>query len=329
MLRFRKLFVFPLLAFLAFLPCPGFAALIYTYDLDSLCYMSTDVVEATLLRRHTSGQEEWKDTFTATVAASIAGQYHVGDKIGLLDLTLYDPAASGQRCILFIARKQFYIHLQPSEVIAPEVTDMLLIDRRHHVRRYFQWMNPGGLLAEGFSPFPPIHLELVPKHKRSHDAHWRKTVTLVSGTGPEDDSSEQSYPADTKECEIIALKWAAINQLRPLLSHDPHAADVSALLDLLRHRPGDRPRYSPEFSDSIALTICSRLADLNDPAAALDALSTQQGEKAGWLSGLETEPFETAASLAYARSVAQDTRQPKARRAAAAEVLRYNAQSFH
>jgi hypothetical protein len=79
------------------------AALIQTYDLDTLCYMSSDVVVATITRDHVAGQQPWQDRFTATVVDPIEGQYHAGDK--------------------------------------------------QHVRRYYQYMDPGGLLAQGYS-FP-------------------------------------------------------------------------------------------------------------------------------------------------------------------------------
>ena len=250
--RFRKLTVFSaFLSALALLPRPGSAVFIPTYDLESLCLMSTDVVEATLVRRHVGGQEEWKDTFTATVVSPVAGQCCVGDRIGpLLDLTLYDPAASGQRCILFIAHKQFYFSEQPSETIPPRVTDMLLLDGHNRVRRYFQWSNPGGMVAEGYGD--SVYLQAV-KTKGG-------VATSQMKPRQENDATEQTYPTLAAERSIIAVKWAAVDRLRPLLAQKPTRADVLALQALVRAR---RYPSGPGLQNVTRKVAQERLAELH------------------------------------------------------------------
>jgi len=266
MLRCHKFLLLLLLLTIAALPCPCRAATIRTYDLDSLCFMSTDVVEATLVWHHVPGQKLWQDTLLATVDRSIAGQYQVGDQIAKLDFGMYSPAMSQQRCILFIVRKQFTFQLQPSETIAPHLTDMLLIDAHENVRRYFQLMNPGGLLAQGYF--------------RSGGMYGAVIEYYTKG---------QTYPTLAEERKIIASKWAAIYQLRPLLSHDPRPEDVPVLLELLRERQlPNNPLEWNKPQDGLAETICSRLADLNDPAVALDAMAIEHNSFIRWLSGLET-----------------------------------------
>ena len=315
MLRFLKLFLLPLLAALVLLPRTCYAFPTPTYDLESLCLVSTDVVEAALIRHHTAGQPEWKDTFTATVTKTLEGDYKVGDQIEALSLEGFDPARTGQRCILFIARKEFRFDAEPSLPIAPRVTDMLLIDSHNRVRRYFQQMNPGGLVAQGYID------SILEDTATKKDG----VVTLQMGPRQEEDAGEHAYPSLEAERIIIATNWVAIDRLKPVLSHNMHSDDAPVLLNLLRRRPTPDELHIPVLSDNIAAVICFRLASLKNPAIALDALSLKQGEEVGWRSGLQTVPFETPSSLAYAQAVAQDPRQPEARRAAAAEVIRMNA----
>ena len=304
MLRVQKILPLVLVALLVTAPLPSHAALIPTYDVDSLCYMSTDVVEAALNWHQEAGQSLWQHTISATVLDSIAGQYHPGDVIPALKVDSRDPAVIGRHCIVFISRRRFTFYLQPSEAIAPSVTDVLLVDRRGHVRRYFQWGDPGGFVAEGFTP--------------PGDA--------------EDDSAEQSYPTLAQERKIIAARWSAVDRLRPLLSHDPRPEDVPVLLSLLRERQHPREFHSKThflnnvLSDIIAKTICSRLVDNGDPSVALDALSLTLDSGAGIGSSLFYTPFRTASGMAYARSVVQDRNEPAARRDAAAEVIRRNSE---
>ncbi len=209
--RFRKLLILPLLAAFALLPRPGFAALISRFDLESLCYVSTDAVEATLVRHHAAGHQEWEDRFTATVVSAIAGQYKPGDKIGPLDLYLYAPNADGQRCILFITRKEIQFDTLSPKRIPPKAVDMLLIDSRNQVWRYYQWSNPGGLTAA--------------------DGSLGGRQGQFSAASP-----ETHGPALAAERAIIAAKWAAVDHLRPLLARKPARADVPALQALVRTR---------------------------------------------------------------------------------------------
>ena len=288
---FRQLLFLPVLALFALLPRPVHAALIRTYDLESLCYKSTDVVEATFVRqKQADGNYEW----VAVVVDSIAGGYRPGDVIMPVSIGLLSPPPFGPCVIVFIARHPSY---GPQRQDWAQVVDTLYTDRKNHVRRYYQWNNPGGQEAEGYSP-PGI---------------------------PDAGDSEANYLTLVVERPLIAAKWAEVDKLRPLLSHDPRPEDVPALLALLRHRPDYRPsRFAfRALTDGIAEEICSRLAALKDPAVALDALSIKQGEEVGWI--LKSEPFETPQDLAYAQTVAADVHEPASRRTAAAEVLRYHA----
>lgn len=310
----RVMKIVPLVLAALLIAAPTHAALIRAYDLDTLCFMSTDVVEARLIQHHQPNQKQWDGTFTATVLSTLAGKYKAGDQINSLDVELYNPVRAGQRCLLFIARKQFYFaYLQPPEAIPPQVTDMFLIDTQNRVRRYFQWSNPGGLLAEGYSiswVFPNINSA--------------KPVAGVEKT-TNSDSRERTYPTFAEERQIVASKWAAVDKLRPLLSHEPRREDAPILLTLLRERRNHREHSvgGQALEDGIAQTICTRLADLRDPSVALDALCLTDEETA-FLSGLDDIPFDTDKGMAYARSVRRNVQESAARRAAAAKVIRAN-----
>ena len=137
-----------LLVLLALLSRPSLAALIPRYELDSLCYMSTDIVEATLVRHHIAGQPVGKNTFTTTVLSTIAGHYREGDKIILYGLQNYAATQNPQHCLILITNKQFREDFHPQPAVNPQVVDMLLINSHGHVERYRQASNHAGLSTQ-------------------------------------------------------------------------------------------------------------------------------------------------------------------------------------
>lgn len=196
-------------------PCQ--AALIRTFDLTTLCFLSTDVVEARLTRHHLPGQEDWKDTFTATVISPLEGNYKAGDRIQRLYLNLYDPASTGQYCLLFLTRKQNDLYSleknpPPARLVDMLLIDMLLIDSQSRVRRYFQWENPGGLVAERFvfteHPPPPSEMKIT---------HSHGTLVYVyqeHDTFEENDGAEQRLRPLAEERSLIISKWATAKKLK-------------------------------------------------------------------------------------------------------------------
>lgn len=232
--RFRQLFSLLIFISAIFLSLPVHAAFIPRYDLESLCYMSTDVVEATIVRHHVAGHQEWDDRFTATVVRPIAGQYKSGDKIDALDLTLYNPNASGQRCILFLTCKAFQFYVQPSKTIPPRAVDMLLVDRHDRVWRYYQWSNPGGLTA-AFGPLSS------------------KQVASAADL-------ERHLPMFAAERTAIAAKWLAVDRLRPLLSRPPRREDVPALQVLVQKR---RYASGPGLQNVVSGVAQERLEEMH------------------------------------------------------------------
>jgi len=207
MLRFPKLLLFLLFAIIASATCPCHAHRDFTYDLTTLCFLSTDVVEARLIRHHIPGQEDWKDTFTATVLNPLEGSYHVGDQIKGLNLTSNNPANTGQHCLLFLTPNTVFSPIPPKD--APlRVVDMLVIDSRNCVRRYFQWSNPGGLVAEGFYTYVEYQTEKT-MYINGVLTHTYKGCKFAEGN-----TAQQKYPTLAEERKVIASRWAAAKKLK-------------------------------------------------------------------------------------------------------------------
>ncbi len=206
--RFQNLLSLLLLSSFA-APCQ--AKLINTYDLTTLCFLSTDIVEARLTRHHLPGQEEWKDTFTATVLNPLESGCKAGDKISRLALTLYAPARTGQNCLLFLTRKQDN-DWQGKNPPPVRPVDMLLIDSQNRVRRYFQWSNPGGLVAEHFvsteHPPPPSQIKTMRVH-----GTWVYTYQ-EHNTFEENDAAEQRFRPLAEERSLIVSRWAAAKKMK-------------------------------------------------------------------------------------------------------------------
>ena len=148
MLRFFSPTAVLLLVSIALLVGSAHAALIPRYDLQSVCYMSTDIVEATLVRCHQPGKPAWSDTYTAAVLNSIEGTYKAGDQIKRLDMEQYSPDQISQHCILFVAPAGRFSSGSPVKNAPPQVVDMMLIDHKGSVHRYYQQSDPGLLVAD-------------------------------------------------------------------------------------------------------------------------------------------------------------------------------------
>ena len=246
--RFRTIFLLISLLVFTSLPFPCSAHETVTYDVDSLCYMSSDVVEATLTRCRRAGEEAWKDIVTATVTRTLEGSYKSGDQIVGTSLLGFFPARTGQRCILFIARKDFYSDRGPSFPVAPGLLDMLLIDGRGHVRRYCQFCNPGPQLAEDYTVGALSDLERDPN-------------AAVPAPEVGSDAAEKAYPMLEAECLIIRATWTKMEKLRSLLARPPRPEDVLVLQAIAWERyHTSRPGLQKDIVGGIAQ---QRLAELH------------------------------------------------------------------
>src|SRR5579863_6675444 len=86
---------------LFFLTLPARAMNLYHYDLDSLAYMSTDIVIVNL-------SIDSHDNFICTVTETLYGSLHAGDTLDTLApflLGFFKPMENGQRMVLFLDRR--------------------------------------------------------------------------------------------------------------------------------------------------------------------------------------------------------------------------------
>ena len=235
MLRFCKLLVTCLILVFAFQPFLSCAEIGYArpprYNLDSLCYLSTDVVKVSLVR-HQSSNRFGGDTFTATVLNTLGGDYKIGDKIELPYTQVILPPHPCSFCILFIAREQFQLDMTGAKVMPPQVTEILPVDAVGRVHRYFQW----------------------------------EQLFTRPDEVPEKDPDEQSHPMLIEECNIIKSRWTAVNQVRPLLSHPLRQENVPDVMRVY-HQHQQYVAGSEGLEDVIADAFHARLADYRNPAS--------------------------------------------------------------
>jgi len=122
------------------------------YDVNSLVYMSTDVVVAKL-------SENTQQGFTATVIETLYGSLHPGDRVEQLSpfLTFFKPMEDGMRVVLFLDRRprqyDFFHQDAAKSPFAVPPSGVYLIDEYDHVHEYFQINNPGPYAAQDYSFF--------------------------------------------------------------------------------------------------------------------------------------------------------------------------------
>ena len=181
------------------------------YDVDSLAYMSTDIVLADVAARP-------DHKYIATVTGILYGSLQVGEKLDKLSdfLQFFCPMEDGQRVILFLDRRP-----RPANFDSPEASrssfaiptsGVYLIDAYQHVHEYYQYENPGPYEAEGYGC-----VFKRPNPTREQDL---------------------AFPSlEIVEARIAAsLKW--VQSLRPLLDKTATRNDVPDLLKLLYARSG-------------------------------------------------------------------------------------------
>lgn len=148
-MRIRTYFKRCALGFLIlFLPTRGLAMDLPHYDLDSLVYLSTDIVLADL-------SKDAHGNFTARVTESLYGTLPPGEKLDALTpfLTFFQPLDDGQKVILFLDRRprkyDFFHQDAAKSPFAVPPSGVYLIDEYGHVHEYFQQNNPGPYVAQG------------------------------------------------------------------------------------------------------------------------------------------------------------------------------------
>ena len=263
------------------------------YDLDSLAYMSTDIVTATM---SAGSQQE----FTATVADVLYGSLKSGDRLETLSpfLRFFRPMEDGQRVILFLDRRprqrDFFNPEASRSPFAVVPSGVYLIDAYGHVHQYYQENNPGLYAAEGYRFFPE---KSVPTKEQD-----LRLPTLADVTSR------------------MAESLKSVHRLRPLLDKAATRDDAAALMDLLDARSKGRKECG---SDAIIDRLGDQLRSLNDPEISLKAfwLAPDWRSPMAFVDNGNGNKDYPAARVKYLLQTLSDARKNAALRVAAIEIL--------
>lgn len=276
------------------LPLAAHAMDLPHYDLDSLAYMSTDIVTATLsVNSH--------QQFTATVADILYGSLEPRDRLETLTpfLSFFRPMENGQRVILFLDRRprqrNFFNPEASRSPFAVVPSGVYLIDAYEHVHQYYQESNPGLYAAEGYRFF------------------LEKSVPTKE--------QDLALPTLADVTSRIAASLKSVQPLRPLLDKVATRDDATALMDLLDVRSRGRKGCG---SDAIIDRLGDQLRSLNDPEISLKSFSLAPD----WRSpiafvnnGGNRDRDYTAARVKYLLQTLSDAKKNIALRVAAINIL--------
>jgi hypothetical protein len=273
------------------------------YDLDSLVYLSTDIVLADI-SKDTSGN------FTATVTEGLYGSLQSGEKLGALTpfLMFFQPLNDGQKVILFLDRRHhqydFFHQDAAKSSFAVPPSGVYLIDEYRHVHEYFQQNNPGPYVAQGYSFFIDRQ---VPTEKDDLD-----------------------LPSLQEVKERIATTAKSVIPIRNFLDQPTKADDIPALMKLLLARPRVPETCGVGMHDAIASHIVQKISSLNDPELSLriwhldaGSLSFPVVQESG-----STDKNATAARVKFLIQTLADRRQDVSLRIASLQIL-LNLSAFH
>jgi hypothetical protein len=220
------------------LPARGLAMDLPHHDLDSLVYLSTDIVLADI-------SKDARGNFTATVTEVLYGSLHPGEKLDKLTpfLMFFQPLNDGQKIILFLDQRPHqydFLHQDAAKSpFAVPPSGVYLIDEYGHVHEYFQQNNPGPYVAQGYMFFP------------------EHTVPT--------ENNDLVLPSLDEVKARIAATVKSVTPIRTFLAQPTRSADVPALVKLLASRPRFPETCTVERYDAIASDIVQKLRFLNDP----------------------------------------------------------------
>ena len=207
------------------------------YDVDSLVYLSTDIVIAKV------SQDDAKN-LSARVTETLYGSLQPGDRVERLApfLTFFQPMVDGMNVVLFLDRRPHQYGFVNSDAakspFAVLPSGVYLIDEYGHSHEYFQVMNPGPYVAHGYMYFPEksvptkeedLALPSLDEVKR-RIAIAIKTVqpvrSLLDKTASIDDGPALLRLVDTtsdsdKDCDLrmaAAINERGLDQIRSLNS---------------------------------------------------------------------------------------------------------------
>jgi hypothetical protein len=224
------------------LPAGAVAMDLPHYDLDSLVYVSTDIILADL-------SKDANGNYTATVTETLYGALRPGEKLDALTpfLMFFQPLNDGQKVIRFLDRRprqyDFFHQDAAKSPFAVPPSGVYLIDEYEHVHEYFQQNNPGPYVAQGYSFFVE---HTVPTEKE-----------------------DLALPSLEEVKGRIATTVKSVIPIRSFLDQPTTAADVPSLTKLLASRPRFPETCTVGRYDAIASDIVRKIRSLNDPELSL------------------------------------------------------------
>jgi len=224
---------------------------LYSYDLDSLVYMSSDIVEGTLVRKY---QEHDLHLTEIKVTAVQKGQFAPGQSVALTALDEYqvpDEAKEGPFGNAFrslqVGDTFFFFLVRAKKTFLWEIPDDAVI----------YWTVPSGL-------------KLVRDNKVYGFAQYRNPGPYVAVIP---DSPEKKSPTPEEFRAQIRASIPKTDAIAAQLKQSATSEDVPKLMQLLLERAqtdGIRHR------DVIAEAACTNLANLHDPEPLFAALSLER-----------------------------------------------------
>ncbi len=263
-----------------------------TYDLDSLAYMSQEIVEGTLGKTYAFSGFSVADI---SVTAVYKGSFAEGDTFKIIALDFFrkpiadiiggdtEPLREGAKVVLFLAKaKPDILYKIPEDasiyVPVPSGMKVLLNDR---VYGFSQWNNPG-----------PYELE---------------TDVRFAGRTRALDEFRKQLPDIIDRMRELAGKLDAATTLK----------DASWLMSVLREREklrNRKPGLDSYYDDKIEEVACSRLANLHNPEILEQSLPLDRRV-------IARRGFGTPAGREYILSVLGDPKQPIERKLRLARVI--------
>jgi len=277
------------------------------YNLDSLVYLSTDIVLADI-------SKDTRGNFTATVTEPLYGSLQPCVKLDALTpfLMFFQPLNDGQKVILFLDQRprqyDFFHQDAAKSPFAVPPSGVYLIDEYGHVHEYFQQNNPGPYVAQGYMFFPE---HTVPTEK-----------------------DDLALPSLDEVKARIAATVKSVIPIRALLDQPTRTADLPVLMKLLTSRPRVPETCTVGMNDAIASDIVQKMRSLNDPELLLriwhldgGALSAVPFVQPAQLA-VDPDKGFTAARVKFLLQTLRDRKRDASLRIASLQIL-LNLSAFH
>lgn len=268
---------------------------LYSYDLDSLVYLSTEVVDANVVSVQTEGG---LDITRVKVTHVYLGHFHVGDtvKVTALDFfrvggqipgTLVRSAGrrgieAGDSATFFLAKaKSVFLYDIPkdADIYWPAPSGVKMLDQGR-IKGFEQYENPG-----------PYGLE------------WTDAETL------------KLLPTPAQFRGQLANSIQTVEPLRLVLTKAVTAADKPALLAIIKQRKRTGSRWLGWGKrDAVSEAACDQIVSLHDLNAVADALAITESRNLA-------RAFDNLQGADFLIKIIGDPVQPFARRLGCAKAV--------